>query len=601
MIGGLVVRADHRDRAGTIQEAIRRLEDRGLAPSSAFVDPYDRCVLIGRGARVVHSGELRGFGVVTGFPRTVTGAGFDVEVLIAAALENPERTAQACRGAFAIAVWSCTESRLVLVRDHLGQRGLFYRNDPEGFGFASRFALLHDKLAADELDIDSIIHYLAFGAPPSGRTLATAIRRVPAAYMVDIVAKSAPRMRRYWSPLVPDAPTEVDDSWLQIASKTLAAATAVAISRPQLGVLLSGGIDSSYLAYWVAAQQRQVDAFTIEFIPDTSMNETEYAAAAAVRFGHRHHVVAIGPEEAYQILEREVLAADEPCAAWATISQFALMLAASHMGVRTMLSGLGADEIFGGYDHFRGYYARLVRYARRRGVTLAGALAEALMIESTRATQVLYPGVARLFDDNALARILAPAYRDWSPGGYLRGFYRDCLATKPDAHYMELMIAHECQHRIPDLLFANFEPVAQRFGIEIHYPYLIPELVEHVAALEMHWRYRTRKGEFSLELRRLLPRFKHAMLMLVESALPREILDRPRKSLTAPFGAWMFQSSFGTSVLENLATSRLWDLGIVNRERLAAIVEKCVPGPSPWVFQLWGLVTLAGWVDRNCR
>ena len=342
-----------------------------------------------------------------------------------------------------------------------------------------------------------------------------------------------------------------------------------------------------------------VRAFTAAFVPGYGMNETEYATAVADWLQLPHQVVTLSARDALDILDGIVLMAAEPCAAWATVTYVQVLAAARASGVTSVLSGLGADEIFGGYDHFRGYYARFIRYLRQHPPPSgAGPFDRLLMAETQEARRVLYPGVARFFDDAALREALASGFRDWRYASRLRSFYRECQQLKGEAHAIEMMVAHECQHRIPDLLHANFEPVARRFGLEMQYPFLEPDVVRLAAGLSAESRYRTPNGRFSLRRQALHPRFKHAMLKMAADRVPEAIRERPRKSLTAPFGGWMADPEFAGPVIERVRSSTFWDADIVRKEWLDVILANLEPRPSPWVFQLWALVTLTGWWDR---
>lgn len=134
--------------------------------------------------------------------------------------------------------------------------------------------------------------------------------------------------------------------------------------------------------------------------------------------------------------------------------------------------------------------------------------------------------------------------------------------------------------------------------MEISYPFLDPDVVELVAGLSVVSRYRTPSGEFSLRLRDLMPGFKYAMMKVAEDRVPEIIRKRPRKSYTAPFGQWLFDPSFSNTVLARMQQSRFWERNIVDKNYIPEILAKVVPGPNPWVFQLWGLLTLTAWYDR---
>jgi asparagine synthase (glutamine-hydrolysing) len=505
------------------------------------------------------------------------------------------------RGQFALACWDGRRKRLLLARDHLGQRSLFYQVEPDLLVFCSELAPLLRAASRCELDPEGAYWYLAFGMPPPGRTLARGIERVPAAHVLCWEPRKPPLLQRYWTPLDADAPREATPDVIEALQKALDRAIAQRIQGDALpGLFLSGGVDSTYIAATTTliAKDRP-RAFTSAFEAQHGMNETEYAQAVAEWLGLEHHVIPLYAESALELLDDVVLSAAEPCGAWATLTHFRILATARQLGVTRMVSGLGADEIFGGYDHFRGYYARFLRYRQQRPAPPGGEAFEALMLpEDQTARRTLYPGVARFFDDASLRQATHSSLHGWQYASHLRSFYRECRRLKPEAEAMEMMVAHECQHRIPDLLFANFEPLSRRMAVEVSYPFLDPDLVRLCAGLSAESRYRTPSGRFSLRLRDLHPRFKHAMLEVARGRVPDAIRDRPRKSFTAPFGGWLSQPHFCGPVLSQLRRSRFWDQGLVRREWLDHVLERVVPGPNPWVFQFWALLTLTAWYDR---
>lgn len=516
-------------------------------------------------------------------------------------LERDASGVDALRGQFSIALWDVRRRRLLLARDHLGQRAMFFRIEADRVLFCSELEpLLRAPGASNELDAEGAFWYLAFGMPPPGRTLARGVARLPAAHVLSWEPDRPHFIHRYWTPLTADAPREATSEVVEEIRGALDRAIAARLGGEQMGIFLSGGVDSTYVAATAVALgvPPQV-AITAEFEPRYGMNEGPFAAAAAEWLGVPFEAAMLDGARAAEILQTVVLDAPEPAAAWATITHVDLLARLGELGIESMLSGLGADEIFGGYDHFRGYQSRFLRWMRRHPAPPGADALEALLLpESQEARRVLYPGVARFFDDSALRAGLEAPYRDWQYASHLRAFYRECRCLKPEAELMEMMVAHECQHRVPDLLFANFETLSRRFGIEVRYPFLDPDLVRRVAGLSVESRYRTRTGRFSLRLRDLQPGFKYAMLQVASDRVPPAILHRPRKSFTAPFGGWLTEPLFARPVLDALHRSRFWELGIVKRARLGRVVERVGMFPSPALFQLWSLVTLAGWYDR---
>lgn len=517
-------------------------------------------------------------------------------------LERDTAALSDLRGQFAAAWWDGRRRRLGLARDHLGQRALFVREvGPSLLLFSSELdVLLRLRGRSVELDFTSAHHYLCYGRAAPERTLARGVHQLPAAHCFFYEPGGPLTRSRYWTPLSQGAPRGADaENVARIRAALDRSTLRAAHGVDSLGLLLSGGVDSTLLAATLARAGKRPVALTVEFDERYGMNETDYAAGVAGALRFEHQVVPITSERALRTLHEDVLAEPVPAAAWAAISQFEMMRRASGCGVARVLSGLGSDEIFGGYDHFRGYYVRLLRFGRRHP-TLSPSQVFELMLssESPFARSGLYPGVARFFDDHLLPRALHAPYDAWSHVSRQREFYRECLRLKPAAEPMELMVAHECQWRIPDVLLAGFDVIARRCGVEPVYPFLDPDVVTAACALSVESRYRTKSGTFSTRLSELLPGYKYTLMKVAEDRVPPAILERVRKSLTAPFGGWLYDPAFGPSVLGALRDSRLWQVGLVKRDWLDVVLRKAVPGPNRWVFQLWALLTLGAWIDR---
>jgi asparagine synthase (glutamine-hydrolysing) len=505
------------------------------------------------------------------------------------------------RGQFALSYWDSERRVLTLARDHLGQRCLFIRTEPHHLIFCSELApLLHSPHEGNVLNEEGVFWYLAFGTPPPGQSLVKNIQRVPAAHCWNWSPDAPETMQRYWSPLTTEAQKDVTPEFIRQGRETLELALRRRLSgQASAGLLLSGGVDSTFLAATARGMGVPLPSFTSAFEEKYGINETDYASEVCRWLDMPYHEVPVHAEQVIEQMDDVFLSAAEPCSAWAIFTHFQMLSKAKQLGINYMLSGLGADEVFGGYDHFRGFYSRYLRYARQQNFSPSLDPFDVLLLtESQAERRVLYAGIARFFDDKALRKGLESPYSNWQHAGHTREFYRECRLIKPGADVMEMMVAHECQHRVPDLLFANFEPFSRRLGIETGYPFLDPDVVQLACGLSITSRYRTRQGKFSLKLKELMPHYKYAMMKIAEDRVPQEIIDRPRKSLTAPFGQWLFQSEFSEAVLSRIQRSHFWQTNIVRPEYMNEILSKLVPGPSPFVFQLWSLFTLTAWYDR---
>ena len=520
-------------------------------------------------------------------------------------LEQDTSAIRNLRGQFVIACWDGRRRRLLLARDHLGQQALFIRTEADLIIFCSELApLLRPAHAGCEMDFESAYWYLAFGMPPPGRTLARGVERVPAAHVVSWEPSSVPVTLRYWSPLSADAPRTASPEVADAIGQTLDRAIIESYSADEPhGILLSGGTDSSYLATTLASiEGSRLTAFTSAFEEHLGINDdVGYAASVASGLGIPHKVVPLHAEKALELLDQIFAIADEPYAAWASLTHYQLLTAARESGIDCMLSGLGADEVFGGYDHFHRYYVRFLEYCEQLPAPEGGDGFESLLSsDDLQARQALYPGIARFFEDYSLREALEQPYRDWEYVSHLRTFYRECRRLKPEAQVIEMMVAHECQHRIPDLLFANFEAISRHIGVTVSYPCIDPDVVRLATGLDVLSRYRTPAGQWSPHLHELQPGFKHALMLVYERKLPEMILKRPIKAFTAPFGSWLADDRFSQSVLSRLRRSRFWDRRMIRREWLDHVLDRILPSAeeSRRTFQLWAILTLVSWYDR---
>jgi asparagine synthetase B (glutamine-hydrolysing) len=502
-------------------------------------------------------------------------------------------------GSFAFVFWDAARRELLLARDQPGQGTLFVREDAGFYLICSELApLLADRRHAVRLDFESAFHYLQFGRPLPGRTLARQVTCVPAAHVLHWNGAGPLLVQRYYTPIGFDEPKVIEyDAQRDRIAALLDEATAARIGPGRNAILLSGGVDSSFLAASAArlAGGTRFDAYTIAFAAPYAHNEGEYAALVAQANGIRHHNVPMSVADAKGALER-VLAAAQPCSAWSCVTHYHLLDWIGADGHAQLLSGLGSDEVFGGYWKFFQAYARQRRHEVAWTAGEQVAATDALMWVPQTARAKLFAGVPRFFTEHACRNGLLEPWRGWNHVGLLVEFYRECRRYKHDAHLFELMVAHECQHRIPELLFAGFEAPARAGGIAMGYPFLAPAVMRAACALGAAERYWRSEGRW---------RNKKVLREIAASRVPPAIMARPLHSYTAPFALWLQDGAFGATVSACLHDSGLWDAGLLAPHWLATVqgeVAACLADPTPrrynYLEQLWVLLTLAAWHSR---
>ena len=262
-------------------------------------------------------------------------------------------------GDFAIALWDAERGQLVLARDRVGVKPLYFYNRDGRFIFASEIkAILRHPAVTPEIDEKSLYHYLTFLTTPAPRTLFRNIQKLPAGHMLVMKRDGAPQITQYWDALpnqaLPDH-SEADHKE-KILGLLRDSIRKRMMSDVPFGVFLSGGVDSSAnVALMSELMSQPVRTYTVGFEDNQELNELESARAVAKRFGTDHHEVIIGQEDMQKFLPDLIFHQDEPLADPVCVPLYYVSRLARDTGTIVVQVGEGADEIFAGYDWFRKY------------------------------------------------------------------------------------------------------------------------------------------------------------------------------------------------------------------------------------------------------
>jgi asparagine synthase (glutamine-hydrolysing) len=483
----------------------------------------------------------------------------DTEVLAHLAEDHdaPE-LARTLDGMFAFAVWDATRERLLLGRDCLGKKPLYYFSGPGTFVFASEIkgVLAHPAVPC-ELDERAISAYLTFGYVPTPRTFYTGIRSLPPAHTLTLEPGGEPRLERYWQLEVPGAddggpPLELG---LEEAAREVRKHLERAISRRlvadvPLGAFLSGGVDSSAIVALMAGVMGEpVKTFTVGFDDDRDgFDERPFARTIANRFATDHHEEVVHPD-AVELVERLVWHHDQPFGDSSAIPTF-LLSQVTRQHVTVALSGDGGDELFGGYERFAAgvaaqRLARLPPPVLKAGARMAG-LPPQLLKAGARLAAPLTPARGRTASlqrfANAVQEGMPEAYLGWV--SYVPATQRRELLRVPDEHAqqqytaawdatagarpLDRLLALNIDTYLLDDLLVKADRMSMAHGLEVRSPFLDVPLLELAARLPPPLKIR------GLSLKRVLKR-------AVADLLPDEILSRPKHGFGVPLDRWFRQ------------------------------------------------------------
>lgn len=431
----------------------------------------------------------------------------DTEVL----LESFERNGPACldelRGMFAFALWDRSERTLWLARDPLGIKPLYLAELAHEVIFASEIkAILAASPTAPSLDEEAINGYFLRQYIGGGRSVYEGIRSLPPGTVLSL-SDGARHERRYWR-LEPAVRNAGARDCTGIVAKALdRAVRRHLVADVPVGLFLSGGLDSTCLLGFAARHsERPVSTFSVRFSDASSVDESAYARMAARHFGTEHHEVQMRAEEGLALLPEVIAAMDEPFADYAMLPTYALSrFAAEH--VKTVLSGEGADELFGGYGRYR-WSALRDACSRPLGVA---------------ARPVLPP--APLFDDAERAELLGDAFAPAAGLTAERLMLAD-LRRFAASGLVNAALHTDLTHWLPDDLLVKIDRFGMLASLEARVPYLDLDVVSLVAQLPGH----AKVGPWST---------KRLLRSIASKFVPRPIVTRKKRGFTVPVGTWL--------------------------------------------------------------
>jgi len=503
---------------------------------------------------LVFNGEVYNFRALKA---ELTGSGVifrgssDTEVVLHALSRWKEAALPKLQGMFALAFYDSVERRLLLARDPLGIKPLYVAELPDRLVFASEIkGLRASGLVPSDPDVAGIAGMLAYGAVQSPRTVFQHIRSFPAGSYQWVNAGAAtgrPRSapRRYWSfpeqPVTPPpaaAAAEVSRLLREAVRRHL-------IADVPVGVLLSAGIDSTVLAAYAREHSTNLTAFTVGFGSLTLDDESAPAAATAAALGIRHVSVDIDPSTLPSIWRDWLTTLDSP-----SVDGFNTRLVSRRLaqeGVIVGLSGLGADELFGGYPSFRRAprWSQLVQSFKlvpphmRSGLiaqlgTLDGRTGAfeklADLVASDGSVASITRAMRRTLSDRRLAALKLPAARVGLAADYLERPGPARQEPSPNGDAFNTVSRMELVHYMGDTLLRDTDANSMQHALEVRVPFLDLPLVNYVSALPGGLKQPS--GEPPKALLR----------EACQSVLPEAIANRPKTGFTLPIGAWMRRS-----------------------------------------------------------
>jgi asparagine synthase (glutamine-hydrolysing) len=516
----------------------------------------------------------------------------DTEVIAHAWEEYGEACVQELNGMFGFALWDRRRETLVLARDRMGEKPLYYAA-PEGwlvFGSELRAVLAHPAVSR-ELDPTALVRYLTYDFVPDPHALVRGVRKLPPAHVLS-AADGKVTTTRYWEiPYRPEAGVSEAEWAREIAAGLDEAVRLRLTSDVPLGCLLSGGIDSTAITATAARFAPGIRTFAVGYA-DRRHDERGWARRAAHALGTHHAALLVGPADVAAVLPRLGALLDEPIADMAFVPLY-LLSRFARATVTVALTGDGGDELFGGYpamaaEWWHGAFARLPRPARAALAGLGerdGRLPESLRgflrglgySEAAR-NQALLGGLPVARQAALLAADMREALACVDPYEDVEAALAGCASDDPAAR----IVHRYCKLYLAGQNLANADRASMAVGLELRAPFLDHRFVELVGRIPAALRLQG------------LGRLKRLLKRAVADRLPPEILARGKQGFGVPLGAW-FRGPLAASLRAALAPSHIRSAGLFDPSAVERLINEHVAGRRDHARVLWSLLVFELW------
>lgn len=516
----------------------------------------------------------------------------DTETIVHAYEEYGDSFPEHLRGMFAIAVWDVKRQRLLLARDRLGEKPLYYHLSNSGMTFGSEIKCLLTTPVSRSVDRESAATFLALGYIPAPATAFMGIRKLSPGE-VAIYERGELHLHRYWS-LLPRQTIEADydDAVDQLDAELKEAIQYCLKSDVEVAAFLSGGVDSSLISALMQQVGTRVRTYSIGFDASASgFSELGFAKQVASHLATEHQNFVVNAQQAVDLIPRILDHYDEPNGE-PTSMLVHLLCAEVVKDVKVAMGGTGGDELFHGYPR-HGKLGLLALASRVPGpLASVGQHLLGRLGDSTDGSRFIRR--AKRFG-RALGKTQIEGYRQWlmqlapevgrglvlgvDPNFVADQYVVDCLGKGGDFHGRVLDV--DTAAYLPEFQLTYMDRMSMANSLEVRSPLCDFRVAEFAAGLPAH--YRVHNG-----------RTKRILKDVARRYLPASIVDRPKTGFDAPVGLW-FKSSLRPWMTRILDPRQVAVTGLLDPDKVDRLVQDHLRGRQDYSMQLWSVLSLEYW------
>jgi asparagine synthase (glutamine-hydrolysing) len=590
---------------------MRRLSIIDLKTGDQPVFNCDRSVIVMMNGELYNYREVRADLEKRGHKFTTNS---DTEILPHLYEEYGDALVDHVNGMYAFSLWDSRAKKLIIARDRFGEKPLYYGVFDGKLIWASEpKALLAHPSVKPELDLNALRHYVSFDYVPAPMSIYKGVHKLPAAHMI-VVEKGEIRTRRYWdlkwgqdssgaNGSVPAKTQRRKDKADELRNLLSDAVRMRLVSDVPLGILLSGGIDSSTVAAFATQHATErVKTFSIGFEED-SFDESKYARQVAKHLNTEHYEDKLSATTAGDLISEIGTWLDEPISDGSLIPTY-LLARFVRKHVTVALGGDGGDELFAGYPM---YYAHGVaaKYNAIPGFIRSGLIepvVNALPVSTNNLSfdykakrfvrAAKFDDVARhhswfgSFSTDQHEKLFTHDVLDTTDADIYRGV-RDLVGASDPENVIERMQYADINFYLAEDILTKVDRAAMAVSLETRAPFLDPRVGQFAASIPVDYKLKGKTGKVIL---------KEAM----KDLLPHNILHRPKKGFGIPIAEWL-KGRLNGLMHEVLSPERLRSQGLFNGEYVQRLIREHESGAASHHKELWTLLVFQLWFDRFLR
>ncbi len=521
----------------------------------------------------------------------------DTEVVLNAFLAWGPACFARLRGMFGVAIWIESQRRLVLARDRMGVKPLYYskRNGELSFGSELKCIFANPDVPR-RIDLAGLNCYLSLNYVPGPYTLVEGIKKLMPGCLLNwqngrmTIASYVPSAQAAPAPKsLDEACEELDDLLKKSVNEQL-------VSEVPLGIWLSGGLDSSTVLHYAAGlSPKRLKTFSVTF-RGKSFDESRYIKQVSEGYGTEHTEFDLNEDaDLADMIGELAYYSDEPSADAGAVPAWYLSKL-TRKDVTVVLSGEGADELFGGYltykaDRYNRYFSHLPRRLRRAALNLARHIPASdekigleYKIKRFLEGSLLPPAAAHVFWNGTFTEDEKRQFFRFASAGPLAGILAEMHTGHLRESFVERFLDFDQRYSLPDAILYKVDRMSMAHSVEVRPPFLDDRIVALAARLPEKYKF----AGFETKI---------ALRHLMRDALPPDVLRRPKIGFDVPIHQW-FRGVLRPLLLETLNERSVVENGLFNSPAVRRLIDEHLHRKANWGYHLWGLVTLLLWMKR---